>query len=91
MLARAVVVESRWPVARLTKNFRPALSRRVVGAASEIAFLEIDVAEHSSNEVYMLGLTAVGGARNGELFVAPVQCVERARAEKRNYLEWLGA
>jgi hypothetical protein len=62
-----------------------------VGAAGEISFFQLDVAQHSLYERYVLGLSAVGRAGNGELLVTPPHRVETAGREEWNYLKWLGA
>ena len=60
-------------------------------ATGKISFLEPNVVEHSLNDGYVLRLSTVRGARHGELLITPAESVETARAEKRNYLERLGA
>jgi hypothetical protein len=62
-----------------------------VRAAGEIALLQTKVAQHRLHELYVLGLSAMGCARNCELFVAPLQSVESAGREKWKHLEWLRA
>ena len=59
--------------------------------AGEISFFQLDVAQHSLYERYVLGLAAVGGAGDGELLVTPTHRIETTRREEWNYLERLGA
>jgi hypothetical protein len=58
-----------------------------VWATGEIAFLEAKVVQHSLDDRYVLGLTAVGRARDRELFFAPLERIEAAGAQKWKDLE----
>ena len=48
-------------------------------------------AEIFLDEPDVLGITAVRGTGDGELLIAPVESIETARAQEREYLEGLGA
>src|SRR4029079_1082863 len=50
VLPRAVVVESRRPLARLSKNLRSTLGRGLVRSAGEITLFELEVAQHPLHE-----------------------------------------
>src|SRR5438105_2736965 len=81
MFARAVVMQSRGPLARLAQQLGPPIGERLMRPAREIAFLEAHGREHALRDRDMLRFAAVRRARERELVVPPMQIVETARVK----------
>src|SRR5919108_1495931 len=91
VLPRTVVVKPRWMEARLPQHFRAALRQRLMWAAGQITFLEINRGEHLRGNGYVLRLASMRGARERELIVAPGERVQSSRRDKCGRLNWFRA
>lgn len=89
MLARAIVVELRWRAARAQQRGVGCFVPRRMNAAFKIRFAEADLGEPGRDLLDMRGLTAVGGAGQGQFLRAKADSVRRAGLDQRQGLDRL--